>query len=262
MPSPNESALAGFSVRAGGKAISATLEIVSLDVWCRTDASRARIAIRVADDPSSGFDIGQSLEIAAGYAGQSAPLFSGAVQSIGLESATDKGLVLIVEAETGGTAPQPATAEPALTLAYGDGVQTMKLRRDGGATAGTVSFQGSPLAVPGGMVALTGLGSGFDGVVALAAVHHAFVDGGWTTCVSIGPDVQTIACDEFIVNAKGNITLSAGANLVLKAHANAQTTALSITQTAQTSFVAESKAQATMTTSGLLTLQGAVVKIN
>jgi Rhs element Vgr protein len=51
---------------------------------------------------------------------------------------------------------------------------------------GEVSFQGSALAVPGGMVTLAGLGARFNGDAFVSAVHHRLAEGAWRTHVEIG----------------------------------------------------------------------------
>lgn len=51
---------------------------------------------------------------------------------------------------------------------------------------GTAQFQGSPLAKPGCMVTLEGLGDRFNGDAYVSAVHQRVIDGFWTTDVEIG----------------------------------------------------------------------------
>lgn len=51
---------------------------------------------------------------------------------------------------------------------------------------GTVSFQGSSLAVVGKTVALVGLGTRFDGTAFVGGVHHEIAEGRWVTTVTIG----------------------------------------------------------------------------
>ena len=64
------------------------------------------------------------------------------------------------------------------------------------------------------------------------------------------------------LTAKGNINITAQGNLALKAQANVTVDGLQIAQKAQTSFSAEGTAEAKLTASGMLTIQGAMVKIN
>jgi uncharacterized protein involved in type VI secretion and phage assembly len=64
------------------------------------------------------------------------------------------------------------------------------------------------------------------------------------------------------MTAKGNITVEAEGNLKLKAAANVTTEGLQISHKAQTKFSAQGTAQAEVTASGILTLRGALVKIN
>ncbi len=64
------------------------------------------------------------------------------------------------------------------------------------------------------------------------------------------------------LTAKGNIDIKAQGNLALKATANVTVDGLQITQSAQTSFSAKGNAEAKLIASGMLTIQGALVKIN
>jgi Rhs element Vgr protein len=64
------------------------------------------------------------------------------------------------------------------------------------------------------------------------------------------------------LKAKGNVTIQAGGNLALKASANLTADGLQIKHTAQTSFEAAGSAQAKLTSTGILTIQGSLVKIN
>lgn len=64
------------------------------------------------------------------------------------------------------------------------------------------------------------------------------------------------------ITAKGNITIDAKGNLKLSAAANATMEGLQVAHKAQTKFSAQGTAQAEVTASGMLTLQGALVKIN
>jgi Rhs element Vgr protein len=64
------------------------------------------------------------------------------------------------------------------------------------------------------------------------------------------------------ISAKGNITITAQGNLQMKATANATLDGLQVTHTAQTKFSAQGSAQAELKSSGILTLQGTLVKIN
>lgn len=53
---------------------------------------------------------------------------------------------------------------------------------------GTLSFQGSALAVPDGLITLSGLGSRFDGNAYVSGVTHEVSEGQWTTTATIGLD--------------------------------------------------------------------------
>ncbi len=64
------------------------------------------------------------------------------------------------------------------------------------------------------------------------------------------------------LKAKGNISIQAGANLALKATANLTAEGLTVKNTAQTSFEAAGNAQAKISSSGILIVQGSLVKIN
>jgi Rhs element Vgr protein len=64
------------------------------------------------------------------------------------------------------------------------------------------------------------------------------------------------------ISAKANITINAGANLSLTAKANASMEGLQITHSAKTKLVAKGTAAAEVSASGILTLRGALAKIN
>lgn len=64
------------------------------------------------------------------------------------------------------------------------------------------------------------------------------------------------------MSAKGNIAIDAKGNLKLSAAANATMEGLQVAHTAKTKFSAQGTAQAEVKASGMLTLQGAMVKIN
>jgi Rhs element Vgr protein len=51
---------------------------------------------------------------------------------------------------------------------------------------GTMKFQGSELAVPGGLIELAGIGERFNGDVYVGAVRHLIEDGNWLTEVDFG----------------------------------------------------------------------------
>jgi Rhs element Vgr protein len=64
------------------------------------------------------------------------------------------------------------------------------------------------------------------------------------------------------INAKGNITLQAGANLSLSATANASMEGVQVAHKAKAKFSAAGNAAAEVTSSGMLTVRGTLVKIN
>lgn len=64
------------------------------------------------------------------------------------------------------------------------------------------------------------------------------------------------------ITAKGNITVQAGANLALSAKANASMEGLQVAHKAKAKFSANGAAAAELTASGILTVRGAIVKIN
>jgi uncharacterized protein involved in type VI secretion and phage assembly len=64
------------------------------------------------------------------------------------------------------------------------------------------------------------------------------------------------------LTAKGNITVQAGANLALSAKANASMEGVQIAHKAKAKFSAAGNAGAEVTAAGMLTLRGALVKIN
>lgn len=64
------------------------------------------------------------------------------------------------------------------------------------------------------------------------------------------------------ITAKGNITIQAGANLALSAKANASMDGLQVAHKAKTKFQANGAVGAELTASGIITVRGALVKIN
>jgi hypothetical protein len=64
------------------------------------------------------------------------------------------------------------------------------------------------------------------------------------------------------ISAKGDVSIVAKGNLKLSAAANASMEGLQIAHKAQTKFSAQGSAQAEVIGSGMLTLQGGLVKIN
>lgn len=64
------------------------------------------------------------------------------------------------------------------------------------------------------------------------------------------------------LKANGNIDVTAQGNLSLKAEANVTVDGLAIKQSAKTSFAAQGTADAKLNSSGVLTIQGTLVKIN
>lgn len=64
------------------------------------------------------------------------------------------------------------------------------------------------------------------------------------------------------ITAKGNITVQAGGNLALSAKANASMEGLQVAHKAKAKFSANGAAAAELTASGILTVRGAIVKIN
>jgi hypothetical protein len=64
------------------------------------------------------------------------------------------------------------------------------------------------------------------------------------------------------IKAQGNISLEANGNLSLKANANATMEGLQISHKAKAKFSADGAASAELTSSGILTIRGTLVKIN
>ncbi|HEX2059904.1 MAG TPA: phage baseplate assembly protein V, partial [Thermoanaerobaculia bacterium] len=81
--------------------------------------------------------------------------------------------------------------------------------------------------------------------------------------VSMAKNGVTIeSASNLTLKAKANVTIDAGANLGMTAKANATLEGLQISQTAKAKFAAKGNAAAEVTASGMLTLRGALVKIN
>lgn len=74
--------------------------------------------------------------------------------------------------------------------------------------------------------------------------------------------VSITSASNLKLTAKGNITIQANGNLALSAKANATMEGLQVAHTAKTKFSAKGNAAAEVTASGMLTIRGAMVKIN
>ncbi|HEX7315688.1 MAG TPA: type VI secretion system tip protein VgrG [Pyrinomonadaceae bacterium] len=74
--------------------------------------------------------------------------------------------------------------------------------------------------------------------------------------------VSVTSASNLKLTAKGNITIQANGNLALSAKANATMEGLQVAHTAKAKFSAKGNAAAEVTASGLLTIRGAIVKIN
>ncbi len=86
------------------------------------------------------------------------------------------------------------------------------------------------------------------------------INGNTATFAAGGVTIDSAA--NLTLTAKGNISLSAKGNIDIDAKAKVGVTGLQIAQAAQTSFSAQGNAEAKLTASGMLTIQGALVKIN
>ncbi|WP_448205613.1 type VI secretion system tip protein VgrG [Azospirillum sp. sgz302134] len=81
--------------------------------------------------------------------------------------------------------------------------------------------------------------------------------------VTMAPGGVTVdSAAKLTLSAKGDIAIAAGGNLSMTANANATLDALQIKQTAKTRFGAQGGSDAALTSFGILTIQGALVKIN
>jgi Rhs element Vgr protein len=74
--------------------------------------------------------------------------------------------------------------------------------------------------------------------------------------------VSITSASNLKLTAKANITVEAGANLDLKAKANASIEGLQVAHKAKAKFAANGAASAEITSSGMLTVRGTLVKIN
>ena len=207
VPSPVAAAgaLVSFTILAGGKPVSDGWQVVSIDVWTGLfTPSRARLVIVGGDPGQESFAVSESpilapgvdLSVALGFDGQDRAVFSGVVRRQGIAFDPGQPSRLIVDAE--GQAPTlPDGQAPVLTLTYGVSIEALRLTTVGTAPEieGQISFPGSVLASPGCLVTLAGLGSRFNGDVAVSAVHHRMADGLWTTIVTLGDRTSMNAGD-------------------------------------------------------------------
>jgi Rhs element Vgr protein len=77
-----------------------------------------------------------------------------------------------------------------------------------------------------------------------------------------GSGIKLDSTSNVSITAKGNVTIDAKGNLQLKAAAKASMEGLQVTHAAKTQFSAKGNATAEVSASGILTLKGALVKIN
>lgn len=107
-PSPAlfDSALVTFTVKASGKAIPDTFQVVSIDTWTAVNrVPKAQLVIFDGSAAESDFEIsdldtflpGKLVEIAAGYDSQETTIFKGVVVKQGLEIEQTRGSKLIVD---------------------------------------------------------------------------------------------------------------------------------------------------------------------
>jgi uncharacterized protein involved in type VI secretion and phage assembly len=86
------------------------------------------------------------------------------------------------------------------------------------------------------------------------------INGSTATFAAGGVTIDSAA--NLTLKAKGNISIAAQGNVAIEAKAKVSVTGLQIAQEAQTSFSAQGNAEAKLIASGMLTIQGALVKIN
>lgn len=81
--------------------------------------------------------------------------------------------------------------------------------------------------------------------------------------VSLSKQGVTVeSASNLTLTAKGDIAINAGGNLALTAKLNASMEGLEVAHKAQTKFSAEGTAEAELTASGIVTIRGALVKLN
>ncbi|MBB6250764.1 type VI secretion system tip protein VgrG [Nitrospirillum iridis] len=91
-------------------------------------------------------------------------------------------------------------------------------------------------------------------------VTVADLNGNTITMAAAGVTVDSAA--KLTLNAKGDIAISAQGNLSLKSNATVSVEGLQIKQSASSTFSAQGSGEAKLVSSGMLTIQGSLVKIN
>ena len=301
-PASNADAPLTLEITADGHALDSQLQVIGVDVWSGVDAiPRAKVVLlgtgATPDEPFAPGDFkrlqpGTPIEIRAGYDGSSDEIFSGVVVTHGIELSAD-GIRVVVDAaghavamaasRTAVTHTAADVAEAVLRVTYGESMVAFKAETHLGGfpmsgPRGHVSFPGSALARPGCVIEVRGVGGGFDDRVLVSAVHHQLAEGNWTTSAEFGgaDRIVTIrtprqlvvslndttgeihiadANQNSVTLGSGGIRIDSASNLVLTAAGN-------IDLEAGAGFRAHGGAAADLTSTGVTTVQGALVKIN
>ncbi|OYT86714.1 MAG: hypothetical protein CFE46_14735 [Burkholderiales bacterium PBB6] len=295
-----------YRVLLGGIDLAPEAPVIEIEVQhALGEVPRARIVLMDGDMPtgdwpladSGAFLPGTAVEIFAGYDAVSSTIFKGVIARMGVGISGPNRSQLTLEcrdcavADAAPESQAPATAtEAALKLTWGVDLQAFEAELLAGkspdqSTAstrrvrGTARFQGSALAVAGGMIELAGVGKWFSGTQPVNRVWHRLSEGDWTTEVAFGlpqPHLtRALVLNEedgslLLKDAYGNqiqmdasgIRIESSKDLVLNAVANLQASALNINCTAQVGFTGKGSATAELSASGQTTVKGAMVLIN
>jgi len=186
--------LTSFEILINGKAVDHSVLVARIDVLASySDPGRAMIVVEQEQGgefpvaPGEAFPMGAKLSIALGYDGQTTPVFSGTIDTLGARSSQTQQARLQVEALEDFEQRSAPGDQPDLVLTYGDTILTMDLTRSGSSgLGGEVQTQGTTTVGPGDLVTLAGLGRTFNGDSRVSALQHRVEAGLWTTTLQLG----------------------------------------------------------------------------
>ncbi|GJM34912.1 MAG: hypothetical protein DHS20C18_39130 [Saprospiraceae bacterium] len=333
-PLKSDTGFISYTLESNGKPVSDAIRVrsffventINKNAYCRleiVDESAGGEAFPISDGAT--FAPGATLELRVGYNDKNKPVFKGVVTTQTIQANPAMHGVLIVNAQGEKmTAKDPAgvTDEP-LSLTYGKDIYEFDAELDiqnknskYGKIRGTVKFQGSPLAVPGTLIGIKGLGKRFSGKSFVSGVAHKIEAGEWITTADIGlPPVsqspmmvqydkekkvitiatpnnnQLVLSDEdqgiTLADQNGNSIKLSSSGIVINSATNVQVKAeqsvtldgpedislsasggaislsgMRISCSADTEFSASAAAAASLSSSGELSITGAMVLIN
>jgi phage protein D len=198
-----------FAIFSNGKEIDSAWQVLSTDTYTETGKiPGANIRLLDGNPDTDSFPIsdagafapGSSVEIKMGYGSYMATVFTGTVASQNLQVSPANGSVLLINCL--GDKPVDSTpdltGQPLLSITYGVSVLDMDVTTcpadtlppsappDFAHIQGSLSFQGSSMALPGKLIQLSNTGKRFNGKAYIRGVKHTLQEGNWITTVELG----------------------------------------------------------------------------